>query len=429
LTDEPYSGRRVLVLGLGITGRDVASVLAQRGNSVLASDIGDVDEETVRGLEALGVDVEQGSHDRARRELKSVDFIVPSPGISPMRGFLAEAIAGGAKVLSELDIAGSLASAPVIAVTGTNGKTTVCRLTAAMAQAEGRMAIACGNVELKFLTAVHDRPDADLYVVEASSFALAFCSTFRPSVSIITNLAPDHFDWHETFEHYRNSKAKIAANQTPDDLFLYPSTQPELADLAPSPGPRREAFGATERFPVFSERASHFADDADAAARAAAFVGVGDEAMARAAASFRFEDHRLAYVGEKDGVGVYDDAVSANPHATIAALRTFHDPVVLIAGGRSKVDLAPLVAEASRLRALVAIGEAAPQLKSLFEGAGVIVSIAASMHEAVRMAFESARRGDAVLLSPACASWDMFAGYAERGRAFLEACQAVGVAA
>ena len=429
MSDEPFTGRRVLVLGLGITGLDVASALAQRGNSVLASDIGDADEQAVRRLEALGVDIELGSHSRARRELKSVDFIVPSPGISPMLGFLAEAIDAGAKVISELDIAGSLASAPVIAVTGTNGKTTVCRLTTAMAQAEGRTALACGNVELKFLTAVHERPDADLYVVEASSFALAFCTTFKPSVSIITNLAPDHIDWHKTFEHYRDSKAKIAANQTPGDLFLYPAAQPDLADLAPSPGPLRQAFEATERFPAFSQRASHFADDADAAARAAAFVGVGDEAMSRAAASFKFEDHRLAYVGKKDGVGVYDDAVSANPHATIAALRTFDDPVVLIAGGRSKVDLSPLVSEASRLRALVAIGEAARELQSLFEGAGVIVSIAASMPEAVRMAFELARPGDAVLLSPACASWDMFGGYAERGRTFLEACRAFGVAA
>ncbi len=429
MTDGPFRGRRVLVLGLGITGQDVASVLAQLGNSVLASDVGVVDEQSVRRLEALGVDVELGSHDRARRELKSVDYIVPSPGISPMVGFLAEAIAGGANVVSELDIAGALATAPVIAVTGTNGKTTVCRLTAAMAQADGLTALACGNVELKFLTAVHEQPRADLYVVEASSFALAFCTKFKPSVSIITNLAPDHFDWHKTFEHYRDSKAKIAANQLPDDLFLYPVAQPELAELAPDHGPRRQAFAATDRFPAFSERAQHFADDADAAARAAAFVGVGDEAMTSAAASFKFEDHRLAYVGKKDGVSVYDDAVSANPHATIAALHAFNDPVVLIAGGRSKVDLAPLVGEASRLRALVAIGEAAEELKSLFESAGVIVSIAPSMPEAVRMAFESARPGDAVLLSPACASWDMFGGYAERGRAFLDACRASGVAA
>jgi UDP-N-acetylmuramoylalanine--D-glutamate ligase len=418
-----------LVLGLGITGHDVASVLAQWGNRVSASDIGEVDEQAVRRLEALGIEVEAGSHDRARKELNSFDFIVPSPGISPMRGFLAEAIAEGTEIVSELDIAGSLAVAPVIAVTGTNGKTTVCRLTAAMAQAEGRAALACGNIELKFLTAVHERPDADLYVVEASSFALAFCRTFKPSVSIITNLAPDHIDWHGSFEHYRDSKAKVAANQTSDDLFLYPASQPELAGLAPEPGPRREAFEATDRFPDFSRRARHFAEDADAAARAAAFVGIDEEAMARAAATFKFEEHRLAYVGSKDGVSVYDDAVSANPHATIAALRTFSDPVVLIAGGRSKVDLAPLVAEASKLRALVAIGEAAPELKRLFEGAGVIVSIAASMPEAVRMAFDLARQGDAVLLSPACASWDMFGGYAERGRAFLEACHASGVAA
>jgi UDP-N-acetylmuramoylalanine--D-glutamate ligase len=446
------AGRRVLVLGLGITGRDVATVLVARGATVLASDAGDV-----TAPDLPGVEIETGGHRRAADELATFDFVFPSPGISPLRGFLAEVIEHGVPVVSELELGVRLTDAPVVAVTGTNGKTTVCRLAERIGREAGLDVYACGNLETKFITAAADHPDADAFVVEASSFSLEFCDTFHPRVAVVTNLAPDHLDWHGTIEHYRNAKAKIARRQQPGELYLYPSAQPELRDFAPAGGPVRAPFagepldvgqgawadgsdlqihiggrsvraGGADRLMA---RGSHFGIDAAAAAAAMLFPdmspGVDAGAVERALAGFEFESHRLEPAGELRGVRAYDDSVATNTHATIAALRTFTDPVVLIAGGRNKgIDLGPLADESGRLRAVVAIGEAAPDIERVFTGTGVFVSIAASMREAVAVAFDSAVDGDVILLSPACASHDMFANYAERGRAFTDACRELG---
>jgi UDP-N-acetylmuramoylalanine--D-glutamate ligase len=428
------AGKRVLVLGLGVTGVAVAEVLASRGAAVFASDSGEVSPSDIEALASSGIEVESEGHTKARAQLAEFDFVVPSPGISPVRGFLAEVVASGAHVVPELELGVRLSDAPVVAVTGTNGKTTVCRLIEHMARQAGLRAFACGNLETKFVTAAMDNPDADLFVVEAPSFALTFCETFAPKVAIVTSLAPDHLDWHGTFEHYRDSKARIAAHQTPDDLFLYPAAQPELASFAPEHGPHRMAFSAANAdepaLGGFRKRGTHFADDAVAAMYAAQFCGVNDEAISEALKTFTFDKHRLERIGSKGDVDVYDDSVSANPLATLAALRTFEKPVVLIAGGRNKGnDLGVLADEAARVRSVVAIGEAAEELTSVFTGAGKSVSIASSMDEAVAMALEAASPGDSVLLSPSCASWDMFQGYADRGRAFREACVRLGVTA
>jgi UDP-N-acetylmuramoylalanine--D-glutamate ligase len=325
-----------------------------------------------------------------------------------------------------------MTDAPVVAVTGTNGKTTVCRLIEHIGRQAGLRVFACGNLETKFVTAATEHPDADLFVVEAPSFALTFCETFAPKVAIVTSLAPDHLDWHGTFEHYRDSKARIAAHQTPDDLFLYPAAQPELAAFAPDHGAHRMAFTAANSdesgLEGFRKRGAHFADDAVAAMYAAQFCDVKDEDITDALKTFTFDRHRLERIGSRGDVDVYDDSVSANPLATLAALRTFDRPVVLIAGGRNKGnDLSVLADEGARIRSVIAIGEASGELTRVFTGIGKSVSIAPSMDEAVAMALDLASPGDAVLLSPSCASWDMFDGYADRGRAFREACLHLGV--
>lgn len=442
------AGRRVLVLGLAITGREVARILSARGASVLASDAGDVD------AEIDGVDIETGGHVRARAELGTFDFVFASPGISPLRGFLSEVLEHRLPVISELELGVRLTTAPVVAVTGTNGKTTVSRLAERMGREAGLDVYACGNLETKFISAAFEHPDADAFVVEASSFSLQFCDTFHPRVAIVTNIAPDHLDWHGTFEHYRDAKARIAAKQVRGELYLYPSMQGELASFAPSAGPDRLPFGAEPpsgmsdaafvdgddvvvrrgpselRAPGASAlvaRGEHFGADAAAAAAAMAALGVGADAITRAMQRFTFDSHRLEPAGIRADVRAVDDSVATNTHATLAALRTFDHPVVLIAGGRNKgIDLGPLADEAGRLRAVVAIGEAAPEIARIFGGAGVFVGIASSMREAVAMSVEHARPGDVVLLSPACASHDMYANYAERGRAFREACAEVG---
>ena len=443
------AGRRVLVLGLAITGREVARVLARRGAQVLASDLNEVE------IDLDGIDVETGSHDRARAELESVDFVFASPGISPLRGFLAEVIAKSVPVISELELGARMTDAPVIAVTGTNGKTTVARLAERIGREAGLDVYACGNLETKFITAADEHPDADAFVVEASSFSLAFCETFHPRVAVITNLAPDHLDWHGTYEHYRDSKAKVATRQQPGELYLFPSAQPDLATFAPDDGPKKAPFAAErieaadgawiEDEDVFVHiddlilrshgadtlvrRGPHFGADAAAATAAMAFIGVRDtHAIRRALEGFSFDAHRIEPIGTRDGVAVYDDSVATNTHATLAALRTFAAPVVLIAGGRNKgIDLSPLAGAAPGLRAVVTIGESAEEIARIFDATSVFVGNASSMREAVAMALDLARSGDIVLLSPACASHDMFTNYTERGRAFQEACRALGV--
>ena len=451
-------GRRVLVLGLGITGRDIAKLLADRGATVLASEAGEVSADDRDLLQSAGIDIESGGHDRARSSLASFEFVVPSPGIPPQGTFLADVIGSGVPVVSELDLGMQLTRAPIVAVTGTNGKTTVCRLAERIGREAGLDVYACGNLETKFATAVAEHPDADAFVVEASSFALAFCTIFAPRVSVITNLAVAHLDWHPSFDHYRESKARIAALQGPDDLFLYPASQRELAELAPPAGPRRATFASSPivdgdgawieqgqivvRLPnahlrapgagTLATRAPHFAEDAAAAAAAMAFCGVDADAIERALAAFSIDHHRLEPIGTANGVLVFDDSKSTNPHSTVAALRSFEPSrrVVLIAGGVDRgVDLAPLLTESRRLRAVVAMGETAPALARLFGGVGVRVRTVGTMAEAVGVALEEAEGGDAILLSPACASLDMYANYAERGMAFRRACRDHGIVA
>lgn len=452
-------GKRVIVLGLGVTGRSMATVLADRGARVLASDAGTPSDLDAGELGARGVDIELQGHDRAAEALDDADFVVPSPGISPHRGFLADVVARGAPIVSELDLGVVLTDVPVVAVTGTNGKTTVCRLAERIAREAGIRAYMCGNTEIPFVSAAAEHPDADLFVVEASSFRLHFCTTFHPRVSVITNLAPDHLDWHATLDEYREAKARIAARQTRGDLFLYPQAQPELAALAPTDGPAKVPFGArpmhngdaawfegdeivvriadrTIRAAGVTElavRGAHFAADAAAAATALVFFGAPSESIERALESFEVAQHRLEPVGTLNGVTVIDDSVSANAHATVAAVRhvsgnATEPRVVLIAGGRNKgIDLSPLASLAAQVKCVVAIGEAAEELANVFADSGVPVKIVGSMNEAVGVALSEARRGDVVLMSPACASFDMFRGYADRGRAFVEACRAHGV--
>jgi UDP-N-acetylmuramoylalanine--D-glutamate ligase len=447
------AGRSVIVLGLGVTGCSVASVLADHGARVLASDAGEPATPGIDELRAKHVEIETGGHDRAAQLLDGADLVVPSPGISPHRGFLADAVVSGVPIVSELDLAVALTDAPVVAVTGTNGKTTVCLLAERIARTAGMKAFMCGNTENPFVSSAAQHPDAELFVVEASSFRLAFCRTFHPRVAVMTNLAPDHLDWHSSLDDYREAKSRIAARQDASDLYLYPIAQPDLASLAPREGPVMMPFGAAPidttnaawfegdeiviRFGrrqvraggvgELAGRAPHFASNAAAAAAALVFLGAEASSIEHALDGFEVAQHRLAPVGTLNGIRVIDDAVAANAHASLAALRLF-DRVVLIAGGRNKgIDLSPLASEASRIKVLVALGEASDELTIVFAGTGVPVKTVGSMQEAVGVALAEAQAGDVVLLSPACASLDMFRNYAHRGEAFREACRALGV--
>jgi UDP-N-acetylmuramoylalanine--D-glutamate ligase len=293
-----------------------------------------------------------------------------------------------------------------------------------------------GNIGRPLIDAVDD--DVDVLVVELSSFQLRFAPSFAPRVAVLLNLADDHLDWHGTRAAYEDAKANVFRHLPPDGLLVANADDPAVVRLtAGAPGRRvaftlgddRAAYHAERGVLVAADgralvpiselpgRAPHDVANALAAAAAALDVGATADGVAAALRRSARLPHRVQPVGQAGGVRFYDDSKATNPHATMTAVAGF-DSVVLIAGGRNKgLDLSTLRVLAPRLRAVVAIGEAAPEIERAFAGATPVAQ-AGTMHDAVARAAELARSGDAVLLSPACASFDMYSSYAERGDDF-----------
>lgn len=433
---------RHLVLGLGVTGSAVLRALVARGEDAIAAD--DRPSDDGRRLAAdLGVDLIEAPDPAALRALVGgVDAVVPSPGLPDHHPVFEAARAADVPVLSEFDLAGRWDHRPVVAITGTDGKTTVTELTRSMLEASGRRAVAVGNTEVPLVAAIDD-PDIDVFVVEASSFRLLHSARFAPQVGTWLNVAPDHLDNHATFDAYVDAKARLWADQGPDQVAVGNADDPVVVERLRRAPARHETFGLTESADhalrgddLVLANGEHLAsrgelhrafphDVANALAAAASAVHAGGttDGMRAALLAFRGLPHRVSLVGEADGVRWYDDSKATTPHATQAAVRAF-DSVVLIAGGRNKgLDLSDLVVDQDRIRGVVAIGEAGPDVAAAFDGRRPVRS-AGSMDEAVDAAASLAEAGDAVLLSPACASFDWYRSYAERGDDFVRAVRA-----
>ncbi len=372
----------------------------------------------------------------------AVDAVVPSPGVPDHHPVFAAARRAGVPLQSEFDLAARWDRRPQVAITGTNGKTTVTELTRSMLQASGLRAVAVGNTEIPLVAAIDD-PSTDVFVVEASSFRLLHSSHYAPDVATWLNLAPDHLDNHSTLEAYIAAKARIWVDQSPDQVAIGNADDPVVVahlDRAPAMhvtfglaagadyhlnGDRLVLADGTVLATTDELHRSFPHDLANALAAAASTLhGGGTADGARTALlAFRGLPHRVTLVGEAEGVRWYDDSKATAPHATRAALQGF-DSVVLIAGGRNKgLDLSELAADADHVRAVVAIGDAAEEVGAAFDGL-CPVRMARSMDEAVAEAAALARAGDAVLLSPGCASFDWYGSYAERGDDFARAVQA-----
>jgi UDP-N-acetylmuramoylalanine--D-glutamate ligase len=444
-----FAGVHFLVVGLGASGRAAAEVLAGEGASVrvseAASDVADR-----QSLEQLGVEVFSGGHEPIH--LDGIDRVVVSPGVFDDAPVVAWARERGLPVWSELELGAQLCDAPYIAVTGTNGKTTTTEMIAATMRADGRDAVACGNIGHPFTLAAREQHDA--LAVEASSFQLNAIETFHPRVSVLLNVAPDHLDWHGGFERYAAAKGRITENQGAGDAHVANADDPlALAVSARAtcrivtftheePGEDQVGYrdgllvsrldGVVRELGRPRSQGAGFRADAAATAAAGLLFGLPPEAVVAGIASTEPLPHRGTTVAEigsgAQRIVFVDDSKATNPHATLAGLEG-RTEVVLIAGGLAKgVDLSPLLAATHRLKGVVAIGEAAPELERLFTGE-VPVRTAGSMDEAVAFALELAEGGGTVLLAPACASQDMFRDYRERGDRFAEAAaQMVGVA-
>jgi UDP-N-acetylmuramoylalanine--D-glutamate ligase len=476
-------GQHVVVVGLGVTGQSVVSVLAARGVTVTALDSRD-DAERVDLAERLGKD---GVHVRLGPDVLGPDsrlppdvgLVVTSPGLRPDTPVLAAAVAADAEVIGDVELAWRLRPALAdggrqqwLAVTGTNGKTTTVRMLAAMLAAAGHRSVAAGNVGVPILSVVTDPQPYPVVAVELSSFQLYWSATIAPLAAVVLNLAAHHLDWHDDIESYAEAKARIFAPGTvaicnaddsrtvamADAAMARRPTRPGLAGRGPAA--RKVAFGvgppglgelgvldgwlvdrafgraAAVRLAEVSDvrpAAPHNVADALAAAALARAYGDKPASIAAGLADFVPEPHRIALVAELGGVGFVDDSKASNPAAAAASLAAF-PAIVWIAGGLfrgSDADLDALVAAAApRIRAAVLIGSDAARFADALarHAPDVQVTQLAStdtgvMNQATAQAAAVARPGDTVLLAPAAQSWDMFRDYAARGDAFAAAVQ------
>lgn len=428
--------RRVLVVGMGVAGEAVSRQLLRRGHLVVAVD--DRPGPAARDAAArLGVPLVEAPGEAHLVELvRDSDVVVPSPGVPAHHAVFRLAAGAGRPVWSEFELAARWSVVPVVAITGTNGKTTVTHLVTDMLRQAGRSTIAAGNTDLPLVDAI-DR-GLDVIVVEASSFRLQFADSFRPRVATWLNVAEDHLDWHASIDDYVAAKARIWRNLGPGDVAVANADDPVVAAAAGAVGESVQWFsvagpaswavsggrlagpgGPFVDVADLPRRQPHDLANALAASASATAAGAPVEACAEVLRGFAGLAHRVAPVGEAAGVRWFDDSKATTPASVLAAVRGF-ESVVLIAGGRNKgLDLSVLAGAVPPVHTVVTIGEAAGEIETAFAATGAAVCSAGNMANAVTAAARLARPGDAVLLSPGCASFDQYHDYVERGDDFI----------
>lgn len=437
-------GKRAVVVGLGRSGVAAARLLSAKGARVTANDGAPRDRVPVAAaLEAEGMALALGGHDDAIFD--DADLVVVSPGV-PSFPAIDRAEGRGVPVIGEMELASRFVSAPIALIGGTNGKSTTTALVHAMMAASGVRSFIGGNFGVPLAEVVDQT--WDVIVLEISSFQAERVPTLHARAHALLNITDDHLDRYPSFDAYAAAKGNPFARMTDRDAAVIPLGDAIVAKQAARGAARHVTFsaldpsadvaregdrivhrpsGASFALASLTIKGDHNVANACAAIAVAAEMGAGEGAIAAALASFEGLGHRTVLVGEIDGVRYYDDSKGTNVGASVAALRGLNEPkAVLIAGGRDKLGAyEPLVAALrDRGRALVVIGEAAEKIADAARGA-VPIARAGSMQEAVEKAREFAHFGDAVLLSPACSSFDMFKDYKDRGDAFTRAVVAL----
>lgn len=443
-----FSNKNVLVLGAGVSGRSVAEVLASYGAKVTLNDSNKIDDskEEFQKLKSLAVNIVAGSQDESL--LQSMDYIVVSPGISIELPLIATARSKGIVVMSEIEAAYALCQAPIIAITGTNGKTTTTALTGEMMKASGKNTVVGGNIGAALSQEVNGISRDSVVVAEISSFQLEGIIHFRPHIAVVLNLTPDHMDRHHTMEGYQAAKERIFENQRKDD-FLVLNYDDTIVQTMAARSISQTVFFSTKRelenggcvkddqivinwqgkrniiCPVKDMKlfGKHNLENALAACCAAFLAGVSPAVMAEVLRNFAGVEHRIEPVATINGVSYYNDSKATNPESTVKALEAFAGNIILIAGGRDKnTDLTEVMTLAkNKVDHLILLGEAKTRFIEAAKQHGVHnIHDVSSFQEAITLAHRLARSPQVVLLSPACASYDMFNNYEERGRVFKE---------
>jgi UDP-N-acetylmuramoylalanine--D-glutamate ligase len=436
-------GARVTVVGAARSGMAAAELLLESGARVFVTDSGPASQSAVESLERSGLPYEFGGHTDTGLD---ADFVVTSPGVPPGSHVIAGARERSIPVHSELELASWFCTAPIIGITGSNGKTTTTSLAGHIFESSGRRTWVAGNIGLPFSAIAKRTGPGDIVVLEISSFQLEYTSTFRPRVAVLLNITPDHLDRYEgDVEQYAAAKFRISASQAAGDTMVFNLDDPRLRAFArQTPGVERLGFS------LDSQEAAAFVKDKTihlrlhgqdeplmqteqlalkgrhnlynslAAAVAARVMEVRNDVVRESLATFEGVPHRLEEIREVRGVRFVNDSKATNINAVWYALESMQESVILLAGGRDKGNdygpLRPLITQ--KVKTLVTFGEAASQIAEALGDAAPRCLRARDLEEAVQMAAGDAVPGDVVLLSPACASFDQFDNYEQRGNAF-----------
>ena len=433
-------GKKIIVIGMGKTGLSAVRFLGGQGARVVATD-----EKPPANWGTAFEQIEQGNWlttgDYNAGILEGASMVVPSPGVPPSNEILQAAIRNKINIISEVELAYKFIKVPILAVTGTNGKTTTTTLLGEILTQAGKKVFVGGNIGNPLIEFAGDNQAADFVVAEISSFQLQWIDKFRPFVAALLNITCDHVNYHGSFAEYRRIKARVFENQTKQDFAILNAEDPQQKSMASSICAQVVAFSSRNQLPagifikdgnivlsnsVLGEEqyplnmikipGMHNVENVMAAVVTARFCGCSREGIIGTISEFSGLPHRIEFVGEKKSVRYYDDSKGTNVGSVIRALDTFSEPVILLLGGRDKdgdfQNLKPLLA--AKTKQVILFGEARDRIGSLI-GESVSAVKESTLQAAIESAAKSAHAGDVVLLSPGCASFDEFNNYKERG--------------
>jgi len=460
-------GKKVTVVGLGISGLSAAKLLFRSGAKVSVTDNGNSPDlsKTKELLNGMGIEVEIGAHTEGF--IKDRELVIVSPGVDKNALPILWAKKNGIPIIGEIELASYFCKAPIAAITGSNGKTTVTTMTGEILKAGGKNTYVCGNIGLPFCDVAMDARADDVIVLEVSSFQLAGTVNFKPNAAIILNVTGNHLDKHDSMKDYLETKFRIFKNQGKGDWTILNYDDPVLRGVGATfmtpvgagrinPTPTKGLTSDVMYFSRFKKvkgafidgdgiflningtgvricskseiclKGEHNIENILASALAGSYFNIAPEVIRKVVTGFKGLPHRFEYVDSKDGVTFINDSKSTSVGAALRALEAIESPVLLIAGGRDKGSDFTLIKDLVRekVKKVVLLGEASSKIRKSLDGATNFKE-ANSMAEAVQYAYDSAVKGDCILLSPMCASFDMFRNFEERGEEFKKSVRRI----
>ena len=426
---------KVLVIGAALSGTEVSKLLVKKGYEVFLTDLKEI--KNKKELEDLGIKVFDNGHPDFLKE-EQYDFIVKNPGIKYDTPFVSYFVDRDNRILNEIEVAKQFVNYQFAAITGTNGKTTTTTLLGEILKAKyGDLAFTSGNIGYPLSSIVSNHEKDNCYIaLEISGFQLLACPSFKPKVSTIMNLTPDHLDYYKTLDNYYDSKCLIYKNQDENDYFIRYVDDPEIEKrtrnlkcnvINLSLKEKKDLYILNDEIyyksiKLFNKKDLHLVGDhnllnAMVAAMMGYLLGVEPLVISNAINNFKGIEHRIEYIREKDGIKYYNDSKATNVDSTVVALKAFNEPVILLAGGHDKhTGFKEIIPYLSKIKYLFAFGETKDEIKSIYKDAILVKD----MKEALIEANKIATRGDVIILSPMCSSYDQFKNFEQRGELFKQ---------